>query len=224
MSTSNLPKTGFLAEASAALLSMLDELATEITLDKGETLFELGDEGDALFAIVEGAVEFSTYSIDGRRLGLEIMRAGELFGEIALFDPGERTANASALELTRLRKVKNGDVLAAIKDQPDLVIDIIALAGQRMRWMNRQLSEQVFLPMPVRLARKILHLTRDDTSSEPMLSLSQSELAEFIGATREAVSKTISQWKKQDVIHSTRGGLKVLDKRAMEIIAEFEEI
>lgn len=224
MSTSNLPQSGFLAEASSALLLMLDELATEITLAKGETLFELGDEGDALFAIVEGAVEFSTYSIDGRRLALEIMREGALFGEIALFDPGERTADATAIEPTKLRKVKNGDVLGAIKDHPDLVIDMIALAGQRMRWMNRQLSEQVFLPMPVRLARKILHLTRDDTSAEPALSLSQSELAEFIGATREAVSKTISQWKKQNVIHSSRGGITILDKNAMETIAEFEEI
>ena len=201
-----------------------DELATEVTLSKGQTLFELGDEGDALFAIVEGAVEFSTYSIDGRRLALEIMREGELFGEIALFDPGERTASASAVEPTKLRKVKNGDVLRAIQDQPELVIDMIALAGQRMRWMNRQLSEQVFLPMPVRLARKILHLTRDEAAAEPTLSLSQSELAEFVGATREAVSKTISQWKKQDVIQSSRGGLRVLDKVALEKIAEFEEI
>ena len=224
MSDTSLPQSGFLANASASLLSMLQDLSTDVVLSKGETLFELGDEGDALFAIVSGAVEFSTYSLDGRRLGLEIMREGELFGEISLFDPGERTANATALEPSRLLRVKNGDVLSAIQRQPELVIDMISLAGQRMRWMNRQLSEHVFLPMPVRLARKIMHLTRDDDADEPALSLSQAELAEFVGATREAVSKTISQWKKQDVIHASRGGLRVLDPVALEKIAEFDEI
>ena len=138
MSKSLFPQAGFLAEASPALLVMLDELATEVTLQKGQTLFELGDEGDALFAIVEGAVEFSTYSFDGRRLALEIMRPGELFGEIALFDPGERTASATALENTQMQKVKNGDVLRALQEQPDLEIDMIALTGQTKPWMNRQ--------------------------------------------------------------------------------------
>ncbi|MCR9127200.1 MAG: Crp/Fnr family transcriptional regulator [Rhodobacteraceae bacterium] len=220
MSNSLLPKAGFLAQASDSLVRLLTALATEIDLKEGEVLFQQGDDGDALFAIVSGSLEFSFLSQDGRKLSLDVMRAGALFGEIALFDPGVRTATVTALEPTRVRRVKNADVLSAIHKTPELGIDMISLAGQRMRWMNLQLNEQVFLPMPTRLARKILYLTMDESKTLSTLSFSQSELAEFVGATREAVSKTLSQWKKSGVIEASRGGLQVLDRNALQVIAD----
>lgn len=223
MATTPLPSAGFLADASDALRDLLDDLATEVKLAKGDILFDEGDEGDALFAIMSGTLEFSTLSADGRRLALDVMRPGALFGEIALFDPGPRTATVSALTPTTLRRVRNRDLRAAIAQHPELGLDMISLAGRRMRWMNRQLSEQVFLPMPVRLARKVLYLTLDDGRTLPDLSLSQAELAEFVGATREAVSKTMAQWKREGVIESSRGGLKVLDRAALQVVAEFEQ-
>ncbi len=217
---------GFLSTASAALTDMLAGLATEHKLDKGQVLFETGDPGDALFGVVEGALEISVYSEDGRKLSLDIMRPGAVLGEITLFDPGPRTATATALEPSCLRRVRHSDVLAEIRKSPDLAIDLIHLAGQRMRYMNRQLNEQVFLPVPLRLARKILYLTQassDSAAGDPVrLKLSQSELAEFVGATREAVSKTLSSWKKVGVVEATRGGLNVLDRDALELIAEPE--
>ena len=218
---------GFLSTASAALTDMLEGLATDHKLAKGQILFEAGDLGDALFAVEEGALEISVYSEDGRKLTLDIMRAGSILGEITLFDPGPRTATATALEPSLLRRVRHSDVLSEISKSPDLAIDLIHLAGQRMRYMNRQLNEQVFLPVPLRLARKILYLTQNagsDEIREVRLKLSQSELAEFVGATREAVSKTLSSWKKDGVIEATRGGLQVLDRPALELIAEPEFI
>ncbi|WP_428925959.1 Crp/Fnr family transcriptional regulator [Marinibacterium sp. SX1] len=214
---------GFLSTASDALTDMLEGLATDIRLTKGQVLFEAGDPGDALFAVTEGALEVSVYSEDGRKLALDIMRPGAVLGEITLFDPGPRTATAAALEPSVLRRVRHSDVLSEISKSPDLAIDLIHLAGQRMRYMNRQLNEQVFLPVPLRLARKILYLTQGDTpqpADDARLKLSQSELAEFVGATREAVSKTLSSWKKDGVVEASRGGLKVLDRPALELIAD----
>ena len=218
---------GFLSTASAALTDMLRGLATDHRLDKGQVLFDAGDPGDALFAVVDGALEISVYSEDGRKLSLDIMRPGAILGEITLFDPGPRTATATALEPTLLRRVRHSDVLIEIRKSPDLAIDLIHLAGQRMRYMNRQLNEQVFLPVSLRLARKVLYLTQNagtDPDKEVRLKLSQSELAEFVGATREAVSKTLSIWKKEGVVEATRGGIKVLDRTALELIAEPEFI
>ena len=214
---------GFLSTASDALTDMLEGLATDIRLTKGQVLFEAGDPGDALFAVTEGALEVSVYSEDGRKLALDIMRPGAVLGEITLFDPGPRTATATALEPSVLRRVRHSDVLAEISKSPELAIDLIHLAGQRMRYMNRQLNEQVFLPVPLRLARKILYLTQSDAPQPPQdvrLKLSQAELAEFVGATREAVSKTLSSWKKDGVIEASRGGLKVIDRSALELIAD----
>lgn len=224
MATESLPKTGFLAEASDELLGLLEALATETSLEEGQILFEQGDEGDTLYAIFSGSLEFSVLSSEGRKLSLDVMRPGALFGEIALFDPGERTATVTALEASRVRGIKNADVIKAIQNAPELGIDLFQLAGQRMRWMSSQLNEQVFLPMPARLARKILYLTLAPTNSLSTLTLSQAELAEFVGATREAVSKTLSTWKRANVIESTRGGLQVLDRDALQAMADLHQI
>jgi CRP/FNR family cyclic AMP-dependent transcriptional regulator len=210
---------GFLTNASPELTQMLGAVATRITLRVDEVLFEQGDVGDALYAIIEGAVEISVLSRDGRKLTLDVLRDGSLLGEIALFDPGQRTATVTATQETHLLKVRNSDLTDAIRSKPELAVDMIRMAGQRMRWMGDQLSEQVFLPMPIRLARRILYLTHDSSDT---LSLSQSELAEHVGATREAVSKTLARWKKEGAIALERGGLKVMNHRDLQIIADYD--
>ena len=141
MSISTLTRTGFLSEASDALIEMLDDLATEIRLAPGEVLFEQGDEARELYALVSGALEISVLSMDGRKLALNVLRNGALFGEIALFDPGERTATVTASEPSTLRRIRHDDVLERIRKEPELAIDLIQLAGQRMRWMDRQLTD-----------------------------------------------------------------------------------
>ncbi|MBE1297069.1 Crp/Fnr family transcriptional regulator [Phycobacter azelaicus] len=220
MPQDRLPDTGFLSGASAPLREMLDSQASDIRLSQGEVLFEQGDTGDALYAIIEGALEFSILSAAGRKLTLDLMRPGAVFGEIALFDPGTRTATVTATEPSRLRRLRNRDILNQIQKYPDLAGDLLRLAGQRMRWMNAQLNEQVFLPMPVRLARKLLYLTPE--AGNGRLGLSQSELAEFVGATREAVSKTLSNWKRNGIIEINRGALQILDRKALGLLAEPE--
>ena len=220
MLTDKMPKSGFLSEASDALIEMLASLATESKLAPGEVLFEQGDEARELYALIQGTLEVSVLSMDGRKLALNMLRPGALFGEIALFDPGERTATVTAIDPCVLRRVRYDDVLEQIRDEPELAIDLIHLAGQRMRWMDQQLNEQVFLPMPTRLARKILYLTERPEGGVGTLALSQAELAEFVGATREAVSKTLSGWKKMGVVDSARGALMVMDRNALQALAD----
>nr|WP_321253668.1 Crp/Fnr family transcriptional regulator [uncultured Ruegeria sp.] len=218
------PNSGFLAEASDRLKAMLTAQATEISLNDGETLFEQGDEGNALYAILEGTLEVSFLAMSGRKLTLTLMRPGEIFGEIALFDNGPRTATISAAEPSRVLRVLRNDVLRQIRQHPDLAEDMIRLAGLRMRWMGSQLNEQVFLPMPIRLARKLLHLSELQDNPAGRITLSQSELAEFVGATREAVSKTISTWKRDNIVQASRGGLLIQDFDALQELAESDLI
>ncbi len=223
MSTDTLPETGFLSAASTKLKDVLGDLAKEVRLDVGDTLFDEGDEGEALYAILEGAMEVSVLSSDGRKLALDVMRTGELFGEIALFDPGVRTASVTAVEPSVLLRIRNADILREVRRTPELAIDLIQLAGRRMRWMHLQLREQVFLPMPTRLARKILHLSEDAGTDPKPLKLSQTDLAGFVGATREAVSKTLSTWKRLGIIDSSRSGLKICDLDALESLAALDQ-
>ncbi|KUJ85639.1 Crp/Fnr family transcriptional regulator [Ruegeria marisrubri] len=213
------PDTGFLSEASDRLKAMLSAQASEISLDRGETLFQQGDEGDALYALLEGALEVSFLASSGRKLSLALMRPGEVFGEIALFDSGPRTATVSAAEPSRVLRVRRRDVMAQIRAHPELAVDMIRLAGIRMRWMGSQLNEQVFLPMPTRLARKLLLLSGKQGDPNDRIRLSQSELAEFVGATREAVSKTLSAWRREGVVEASRGGLVIRDFDALGRLA-----
>ncbi|CUH44911.1 MULTISPECIES: Crp/Fnr family transcriptional regulator [Ruegeria] len=219
-----LPNSGFLSEASDRLRAMLSALATEISLDQGQVLFEQGDEGDALYVISEGTLEVSFLAMSGRKLSLTLMKPGEVFGEIALFDSGPRTATIAAAEPSSVLRVRRSDVMDQIRQHPDLAVDMIRLAGLRMRWMGSQLNEQVFLPMPIRLARKLLHLSALQDDPAMRITLSQSELAEFVGATREAVSKTISTWKRDNVVEASRGGLMIQDFNALKELAESDLI
>lgn len=212
----SLPQTGFLFDATPELRATLEELATEVNLKKGEQLFDQGDDGDALFAVASGTLEVSVTSEDGRKLVLDVMRPGALLGEIALFDPGVRTAAVSALEPSVLLRLKNADLINEIKKTPELGIDLLRLAGRRMRWMSGQIGDQVFLPLPTRLARKVLYLT---PGKGDMLEISQAQLAEFVGATREAVSKTLGEWKRAGVVAPSRGGIVVVDRHALQRLA-----
>ena len=219
-----LPSSGFLSHASKDLRDLMGRAASEVSLKNGEILFEQGDDGDTLYAVTKGAIELSVISREGRKLSLDVLRPGDMFGEIALFDPNTRTAGAVAIGDTTLLSVRNADPLRELRGAPELAVDLVRLAGQRMRWMSKQLSEQVFLPMPSRLARKIMHLTAHGDSEHPVLDMSQADLAEFVGATREAVSKTLSAWKSRGVIESTRGGLKIIDYSALEALGELDDI
>ena len=215
-----LPKSGFLTEASPALHAMLETLARPVRLGDGETLFSQGDQGDTLYAVISGMLEISVLAEDGRRLALDVMRTGAVFGEIALFDPGPRTASATAQGPTSLLGIRNAEVMGAIARDTALAADLIRLAGLRMRWMSRQISEQAFLGLQPRLARWVLYLSGNDSS----LKLSQAHLAEYVGATREAVSKAISTWKRDGIAHSDRDGLRILDRAALQAIALTEPL
>ena len=219
-----LPETGFLAEASPRLKQMLAAQAAEIGLARGDTLFKHGDPGDALYAVLSGALEISILSLDGRKLSLDLVGPGAVFGEIALFDPGPRTATVSAAEPARVLRVLSADVMAELRRHPELAIDMVRLAGQRMRWMGGQLNEQVFLPVPTRLARKLLHLAPHHDAGGATVRLSQAELAEYVGATREAVSKTLAHWKRMGVIEVARGTLAIRDPQALRALADPDQI
>ncbi|TDE40151.1 Crp/Fnr family transcriptional regulator [Antarcticimicrobium sediminis] len=219
----SLPESGFLSVASDDLKRMLAAQAVPVELAAGDVLFEQGTPGDSLYAILQGQMEFSILSANGRKLALDLMGPGAVFGEITLFDPGPHTATVTALTPARLLRVRHADVLDKIHHPPDLADDMIRLAGQRMRWMGRQLNEQVFLPLATRLARRLLHLGEVTGGAQSgAVGMSQAELAEFVGATREAVSKTLSNWREAGIIQTGRGGVTIHDPCALRALADLD--
>lgn len=213
--TGRAPVTGIPVQLSRAL----EPFATPLALEAGDVLFAQGDAGDAMYVVERGALEVSVASRSGRKLALDVARAGALLGEIALFDQGPRTASVAALEDSRLACIRAADVYDGVMRDPALARDLLRFAGAQLRRFNLQLHEQVFLPLSVRLARKLLHLTDRGDMSSKTLAMSQSDLAEFVGATRESVSKTLSQWRRDGIVDVNRSALVVRDRAALRLIA-----
>ncbi|MEM7733707.1 MAG: Crp/Fnr family transcriptional regulator [Pseudomonadota bacterium] len=204
---------------SDELQSVLTKAARPIRLSSKETLFTEFEDGDAIFFILTGRLELSTVADDGRKLGLDIVSRGAVFGEIALLDPGPRTATAMALEDSQLLMLDRAGLHHVLERNPHLLDDILRFIGKRMRYINDQLNEQILLPLPKRLARKMLRLATTEEDGSRCLKLSHSEVADLVGASREAVSKALSGWKKQGFVQTGRGSIELLDEDELQQIA-----
>ena len=208
--------------ASPQMRAVIDRVATRVVLPDGAVLFRKGEDADSFYILDDGEIEISVTSVDGKKLSLEVLTTAEIFGEIGLF-AGRRTADATALSPAKLRRVRRTDVLAAIRTEPDLALQMIDLLCARLRSVSEKLEERAFLPLPARLARRFLHLSEKYADRGGTIPMSQADLADFAGATREAVAKALGVWRARGWITLSRGSVSIVDRAALEILASSDE-
>ncbi len=196
----------------------MEAAAVRTTLRAGEVLFSQGDPGDSFYVIERGEIEISVYANDGRKLALDILRDGEVFGEIALFG-GDRTATAAALDDCVLRQIRRTDVLETLRRNPDLALDYIEALCDRLRSVSRKLEERAFLPVPVRLANQLLYLDAK-LGEAGRVSVSQADLADFVGATREGIARILAVWRSRNWVALSRGSIQILERVALQRIGD----
>ena len=201
----------------------LDELATTLNMSEGETLFVQGDDGDALYIVVSGRVEISTMSVSGKKLSLNIMKAEDVFGEIAAIDGGPRTATAATLEATRLRRISRPDIIGLLNREPDVAADLISVLCERVRWISQQVEDFGLHGIESRLAHRLLLLDHKFSMGSGTITLSQNDLADFLGASRESVNKVFQHWLAEGWIELSRGSVTIIDHAAVEQIADQSE-
>jgi CRP-like cAMP-binding protein len=189
-------------------LDAIAKLCRPRSLDATETLFLKGDEGGALYAVRRGRIRIGTETDAGRRLTLNILGPGDVFGEVALLDGRPRTADAVATEPSELFMVRRRDFLDLLERRPKLAVQIVELLCERIRWMSERMEESVLMPLRTRLAQRLLALTEDYGSE---LDVSQEELAVFIGATRESVNRQLQAWRRKGLVELGRSRIRVLD-------------
>jgi len=202
----------FFAGLGPDILEAIAGLCVTCSLAREETLFLKSDPADALYAIRRGQIRIGTGTETGRRLTLNLLGPGDVFGEVALLDGRPRTADAIAVEPTELFVVRRRDFLDLLERRPAVAIRIIELLCERFRWMSDRMEEVVLLPLPQRLAQRLLALS-DDYGAE--LWVSQDELAIFVGATREAVNRQLRAWKRKGFLETSRNRIRLLDKTAL---------
>ena len=208
----------------APLFAALDDEAVselrstmhEVHLGRGDVLFSEGDEGDRLYVVTEGKVKLGRTSQDGRENLLAILGTGEMFGELSLFDPGPRTSTATSITATTLIGLGNADLDPWIKRRPEVSIAMLRALARRLRRTNDNLSDLVFSDVPGRVAKALLDLARRfGVQSEEGIhvthDLTQEELAQLVGASRETVNKALADFQQRGWLRHEARAVILLD-------------
>ena len=205
-------------------INQIGELAVSRRLARDERLFSKGDEGDALYGVLHGAIRISTGGTNDREIILNILEPGEMFGEIALLDGLPRTADAIAMGESAVMVIRRRDFMPLLEREPAIAIHLIELLCERVRWVSGLVEDAAFLPLPARLAKRLLSLATIYGNHTPAgevigLTVSQSDLARFIGGSRESVNKLLQDWRKREWIEFQRRRIVVRDRPALSRLA-----
>jgi CRP/FNR family cyclic AMP-dependent transcriptional regulator len=202
--------------AATSLLASMDS----VRISKGTVLFAEGDEGDHLYVISDGKLKLGTSSGDGRENLLSILGPGEMFGELSLFDPGPRTSTATAVTDAKLLSLGQEKLIPWLATNPQVSLQLLARLAQRLRRTNEAVGDLVFSDVPGRVAKALIDLgerfgKQTDEGLFVHHDLTQEELAQLVGASRETVNKALADF-------AGRNWLK-LDGRAV-LITDLERL
>jgi CRP-like cAMP-binding protein len=209
--------------------SELDQLLKFAKLRRarpGEVLFQKGDPGDGLLGIMTGRIKISTISAEGKEIVLNILGPGELFGEIALIDGKDRSADATVMETAELVVIDARDFMPFLEERPDLTTRLLVMLCERVRWVNDLYEDAVFMHLPARLAKHLIRLGEtfgveaDDGSLRISLKLSQQDLGNLMGTTRESVNKQMRGWIDDGVVTVEAGYITIRDRDQLELYCD----
>jgi CRP/FNR family transcriptional regulator, cyclic AMP receptor protein len=207
----------------APLFSSLDDEAanslrasmSETRIGRGDVLFHEGDSGDRLYVVTDGKIKLGRTSADGRENLLAILGPGQMFGELSLFDPGPRSATATAVTPCTMVSLGHEELLRWLEDQPSVALGLLNQLAARLRKTSDVVADLVFSDVPGRVAKALLDLSRRfgrtaDDGIHVHHDLTQEELAQLVGASRETVNKALADF-------AMRGWLR-LEPRSVVLI------
>ena len=199
-------------------IAQIAALASRRTYKADTVVVMRGDPGDALYGVITGRVRISASGAGGKEIFLNIMEPGDAFGEIALLDGQPRSAAATTITPTELMIIRREDFLALVKREPQLAVHLIELLCKRVRWTSEQSEDSSLLSVPARLAKRLLSLASSHgrkTAAGAQLKITQEDLAQFLGLSRQIVNKYLQTWKKQGWITLGRGSVMLDNERAL---------
>lgn len=199
------------AEAATALRASM----VELRVARGDAIFSEGEPGDRMYVILDGKVKLGQTSTDGRESLLAVLGPGEVFGELSLFDPGPRTATATAVTDVVVIGLGHDNLRPWLAGRPEVAESLLQALAQRLRRTNETLADLVFSDVPGRVAKLLLELA--DKFGQPgpdgvlvHHDLTQEELAQLVGASRETVNKALADFAQR--------GWIVVDQREVVLV------
>ncbi len=185
-------------EAVNTLISQLDTM----TFSRGTTIFEEGEPGDRLFIIIQGKVKLARHSIDGRENLLTVMGPSDMFGELSIFDPGPRTSSAVCVTEVTAAAMDSSMLHDWISQHPAISQQLLRVLARRLRRTNNSLADLIFTDVPGRVAKALLQLanrfgTQEGAALRVHHDLTQEEIAQLVGASRETVNKALAEFAQR---------------------------
>ncbi|MCB8923608.1 MAG: Crp/Fnr family transcriptional regulator [Ardenticatenaceae bacterium] len=191
----------------------------------GDIIFHEGDPGQVLYIVGSGQVRIFVNGLDGSETSVILFgRPGEIFGELAVIDGLPRSATAVAMHPTVLYTLSRDDFRKYMQQTPQLALNFMRELSMRVRYNTRQMDSFASLDIPQRLARKLMELAQNygrpgEKGVHLHVSLTQTDLATLIGATRESTNKSLRDFRKQQWIAMEQGQIIIRDPEALRAAA-----
>ena len=187
----------------------------------GEEIYAKGSPGQSMMVVLRGTAKMSSVSLDGKEIVLNIMYPGEIFGEIAILDGKERSADAVAMTDCELLVVNRRDLLPMLEKHADICMILLIILCQRLRQTSEQVEDILFRHLEARIAKALLHLAEvaglgSIRGLSVDLHISQRELANIAGGSRESVNKHLQIRQRAGLIDLSKGSILIRDIAAIE--------
>lgn len=203
-------------ELSDQDLNRLSLAIRRLSLKKGAVLFRKGDEGTSLYIVKRGKIKIVLPSRLGDEVIVTIFAEGDFFGELSLFDGQPRSADALSIEPSEIYILNRSDFLAFLQSDITAMKSILSQLAKRLRDTDDFLEDTCFLSVSARLAKKLVSLTTAygrsvDDQIHIDLTLTQKELGDMVGSTRESINKALKTLREQGLITTKENKIIVTD-------------
>ena len=177
---------------------------------KNEVVFHRHDPAAHVYLVATGTVKISIEEESGQEVVVALARGGDVFGEIALFDEGERSATVTALTETTAFTLANRDFTDVLQHNPEAMRALLAVLARRIRHSTSHIEDLVFLDLPGRVAKCLID-QNELLGNKGVIALTQEDVASFVGATRVAVNRVLVELERRGALRLGRGNITIVD-------------
>jgi CRP/FNR family cyclic AMP-dependent transcriptional regulator len=212
-----LKRINLFSELRQSELQELDRITRMYEVAKKQAVYVAGDPGSTVFLLKKGRVKVVSHAPSGKELTFEILEPGEIFGEVEALEGVGRESSAEAVEDTLLCAIRKEDFERYLRQHPDLSFKLTKLMGFRLRRIRNRVEDLVFRDVPARLARLLLDLSKSDgerygSGVRLKIRLTQQEIANLVGCSRETISVVLRQFKEQGLLQIEDHTVIILDQ------------
>jgi CRP-like cAMP-binding protein len=215
-----LARAGLFQGVESSAVTAVTQQLQPLEFPPGHVIFAEGEPGDRVYIITSGKVKIGRGYPCGRENLLAIMGPSDMFGELSIFDPGPRTSSATTITEVRAVSMDRDALRAWISDRPEIAERLLRVLARRLRRTNSNLTDLIFVDVSGRVAKRLLGLaqrfgTREGGAMRLTHDLTQEELAQLVGATRETVNKALADFAHRGWIQIEGKSLLIFDSERL---------